>query len=199
MAGRGNLLRQFLQTTNESGSEENSGSGQKHDSGLDTNSPSMTVRSQGLGRGKVYDFISTSSSSEGVPAGRGVGRGRALLASLGLESSGSQSKGPHVDDEDSAVGSGIGPVPIASGRGAGRGNFLKCIQMMEDVSIEKTGQSKPSVDVPNISIEKTHESSKDEAFVSMQSSIPEEIPREPLIKKGEAGELNYISYWSILS
>lgn len=192
MAGRGNLLRQFLQATGESSSDGGSGpakSDPKVDSGLDTNSPSMTHRS--LGRGKILDFISTSSSSDGAGAVGMAGRGRALLATMGRGSSGPDIGG---GDDDSAVGSAIGSLPAAgssgrgsSGGGAGRGNIFKTIQMMEDVSIEK--KETATSETSNISIEKPKEPSKDEAISSMEISIPEEAPREPVIMMGKAGEL----------
>lgn len=189
MAGRGNLLRQFLQSTGESTSEEGSGSGPKVDSGLDNNSPSLSIRSQG--RGKILDYqISNSSSSDGGQIAGG--RGRALLATIKGRGSGSGNIGGG-DDSDSAVGSAVGstPAPGSSGRGGvGRGNFFKCLQMMGEVSIEKKEQEPSAGDTSNVSIE-AKSTSKDEAFSSMEISIPEEAPREPLIMMGKAGELHF--------
>lgn len=181
MAGRGNLLRQFLQATTGESTSEGSGSGAKRDSGLDTNSPSMTVRSQG--RGKILDYnISQSSSSEG--AGLPIaGRGRAVLATIGRGSSGSNVGGG--DDSDSAVGSAIGsvPAPTSSGRGGvGRGNFFKCLQMMGDVSVEKKAAA------TSLEVDTSKETSKDEAISSMEVSVPEDVPKDPVIMKGKAGE-----------
>ncbi|KAL5278937.1 PIWIL2 family protein [Megaselia abdita] len=185
MAGRGKLLRQFLQATGESGSEE--GSGPKVDSGLDTNSPSMTIRSQG--RGQILEYnISNSSSSDGAAGLQVAGRGRALLEKIGRGSSDGANVVGGGEDSDSAVGSVIGslPPPGSSGRGGGigRGNFFKCLQMMENISIEKKDTS---VETTNVSVEHTQESSKDEAFSSMEVSIREEAPKEPVIKMGKAG------------
>lgn len=181
MAGRGNLLRQFLLTTGGSNSEgSGTASGLKGDSGLDTNSPSMTVRSQG--RGKLMEFISNSSSDGGGDVSIPGGRGRAALANLGLSSSIGGG-----DDSDSAVGSAIGSIPpiASSGRGAGRGHFLKCLQSMADISLDKNEHSFQST---RICVEKSKETSKDEAISSMEISVPEEVPRDPVIMKGKAGE-----------
>lgn len=193
MAGRGNLLRQFLQqTTGESTSGSGSASGPSSDpraggdSGLDTNSPSMTIRSQG--RGKILDQnISNSSSSDGAGALFVGGRGRAMLATIG-RGSGESKVG---DDDDSAVGSAIGSIPplppVSSGRGGtGRGNLLKCLQLLGDASLEE--KKKPVGETSIVSLEKSKETSKDEAFSSMEVSVPEEVPRDPLIMKGKAGE-----------
>lgn len=200
MAGRGNLLRQFLQATKGESSEGGSGSASepKVDSGLDTNSPSMTIRSQG--RGKILDYhISQSSSSDG--AGLPIaGRGRALLTTLGRGSSGSNVAGG--DDSDSAVGSAIGSVPLpTSGRGGvGRGNFFKCLQMMGDVCIEKKEEASTPAEVSNISLAKAKETSKDEAISSMEVSVPEEVPKDPVIMKGRAGEFYVrVTNWMFFS